>query len=203
MRPHASTRVCGSLVCFSGPALLSAHTSAITSYRIAPLTRHTVATGAREESVKLWTLPDDVAGGAKDTVMPDAPSTVVPIKGSRRVDSIRFHPCADSVFAASTGSNRVAVCDGSAAEVVVQLEGATDRITSFAWSDDGSQLAAASRDKQLRLFDSRVGTSVASVQAHTSSKGFEVTFVPRFDPTLGQVSFVCVCVCGNFGGYIF
>ena len=70
----------------------------------------------------------------------------------------------------------------------------------MAWSDDGQQLAIGGRDKMMRIFDARSGQCAASVEAHSSAKGFALCFVPRYDEALGQATMSAEPLCSvGFG----
>jgi len=51
------------------------------------------------------------------------------------------------------------------------LRGHQDYVRSVKWSPDGSKLATASRDETARVWDSRTGSELLTLQGHRGSEG--------------------------------
>jgi coronin-1B/1C/6 len=177
------------------PPLLHAHTSSIAAFQLAPLDALTLATAARDRQVKIWRLPSNET--LSPGTIPTAPVVAfdaVP----KRVEALQWHCSAANVLAvAGGGDNVITVCDVSHSSVVSVLGGASDRATSMSWSDDGAQLAVANRDRSLRIYDVRAQSKPIAerVLAHSGSKGFVATFVPRYDEALGTATMAAEPIC--------
>jgi hypothetical protein len=155
----------------------------------------TLATAARDRQVKIWRLPSNET--LSPGTIPTAPVVAfdaVP----KRVEALQWHCSAANVLAvAGGGDNVITVCDVSHSSVVSVLGGASDRATSMSWSDDGAQLAVANRDRSLRIYDVRAQSKPIAerVLAHSGSKGFVATFVPRYDEALGTATMAAEPIC--------
>jgi WD40 repeat protein len=177
------------------PPLLNAHASSVAAFQLAPLASLTLATAARDRQVKVWRLPSN------ETLVPGTIPTepIVAFDAvPKRVEALQWHCSAANVLAvAGGGDNVITVCDVLRASVVSVLNGASDRATSLAWSDDGAQLAVANRDRSLRIYDVRAQSKPIAERAaaHSGSKGFVATFVPRYDEALGSATMSAEPIC--------
>lgn len=110
--------------------------------------RH-LAVAGEDAKIRLWRVPE---GGLQDTLR--EPEAV--LQGhTEKIYSIRFHPVAADLLVSSSYDMTVRIWELGTRQEVLCLQGHTDQIFSLAWSPDGRQLATASKDGRLRLYEPR------------------------------------------------
>jgi hypothetical protein len=156
----------------------------------------TLATAARDRQVKVWRLPSN------DTLVPGTIPTepIVAFDAvPKRVEAVQWHCSAANVLAvAGGGDNVITVCDVSPVPVSSPSSMAPPIAPlPSSWSDDGAQLAVANRDRSLRIYDVRAQSKPIAERAaaHSGSKGFVATFVPRYDEALGTATMSAEPIC--------
>uniref|UniRef100_A0A493T1F2 Coronin n=1 Tax=Anas platyrhynchos platyrhynchos TaxID=8840 RepID=A0A493T1F2_ANAPP len=114
-----------------------------------PFDPRRLAVAGEDAKIRLWRVPE---GGLQDTLR--EPEAV--LQGhTEKIYSIRFHPVAADLLVSSSYDMTVRIWELGAGQEVLCLQGHTDQIFSLAWSPDGRQLATASKDGRLRLYEPR------------------------------------------------
>ncbi|XP_074866458.1 coronin-7 isoform X2 [Carettochelys insculpta] len=156
---------------------LCCHSDAVTDFDFSPFDALLLATGAADETVKVWRLPES----GQD--LPSCPGVTLGPAGCQ-VQTLQFHPTADAVLA--SGAGRTAqVWDVAQQRALTALEPHGDLIQSVAWRQDGALLGTSSKDKQLRIFDPRTKPAAAqSVQGHEHNKDCRLLWLNTSDYVL-------------------
>ncbi len=76
-------------------------------------------------------------------------------------------PCNEIAIAAADGIIRIVNTDSLAETKTIANH--ADWVTAIAWSDDGSRLASASRDKSAKVFDANSGELLISYSGHAAA----------------------------------
>ncbi|XP_066833634.1 coronin-7 isoform X2 [Anser cygnoides] len=114
-----------------------------------PFDPRRLAVAGEDAKIRLWRVPE---GGLQDTLQ--EPEAV--LQGhTEKIYSIRFHPVAADLLVSSSYDMTVRIWELGTRQEVLCLQGHTDQIFSLAWSPDGRQLATASKDGWLRLYEPR------------------------------------------------
>ncbi|KAM9179564.1 coronin-7-like isoform 1-T1 [Mergus octosetaceus] len=114
-----------------------------------PFDPRRLAVAGEDAKIRLWRVPE---GGLQDTLR--EPEAV--LQGhTEKIYSIRFHPVAADLLVSSSYDMTVRIWELGGGQEVLCLQGHTDQIFSLAWSPDGRQLATASKDGRLRLYEPR------------------------------------------------
>jgi coronin-1B/1C/6 len=139
------------------PYLLNGHSGQINEMAWNPFHEWILATAASDGLAKVWKLPEQ--GLTSDTN-----EAFATLSGhGKRVDTLAWHPSAANILATGGSDNTVRVWDINAASggEKLKLSHFADNVDSIAWNYDGSLLAAASRDKKIRVFDPRTSSVLA------------------------------------------
>ncbi|KAJ2778683.1 Coronin-like protein crn1 [Coemansia interrupta] len=153
--------------------LFAAHAGAVLDTSFSPFDDDVIASGAEDHQAMVWRVPEDLLEREEDVTQP------VAVLGGhgRKVGHVAWNPVASDVLAVSSSDHTVKLWDVERQTVGVTLQGFKDTVLSVAWSGDGRQLAAASRDKKLRVFDARSGECVQEGASHLGIKGSRVTWL--------------------------
>lgn len=82
---------------------------------------------------------------------------------------MEWHPSANGLLATASGTD-VKIWDVQADSHLLHFRDHDDSIQSLSWKADGSQMATASKDCQLRLFDVRTDAISSKCTSHAGSK---------------------------------
>lgn len=123
-------------------------------------------------------LDDAWAGDRKD--LPDLEPIWSTSAHGRKAGHVRFHPSAANVLA--TASTDVKVWDLERETAVLTSDTHADMVQSINWDWCGGVYATTCKDKKLRLFDPRSGSSAVTVaDSHSGVKGARVTWLGAHD----------------------
>jgi len=149
---------------------------AINDFKFCPNDDYLIGAACQNNSAVLWRLPQD-ANGLSETIK--TPGAV--LSGhSKRLLLIDFHPLASTVVVTSGADNEVKLWDLNNSAPKTDLPKVHKGIvTSTTWNYDGSLMATACKDKNLRLFDPRQNKVVAEVASHQGAKSGKAVFLGR------------------------
>ena len=104
------------------------------------------------------------------------PELVLPSQ-PRRVETVNFHPCADSILA-TTSFDSLVIWDLIQAKELFNYDDHEDEVQSVAWQHDGQLLATQSKDCLLRIFDPRTSNKcVMNCESHLGIKDSRVVWI--------------------------
>ncbi|KAI0986771.1 hypothetical protein GJ496_008487 [Pomphorhynchus laevis] len=131
--------------------LVTGHRASILDLAWCPHDDHILASASEDCSVKIWEIPAD---GLIRKIL--EPIIDIGRAHERRVSFARWHPAAGDILLTAGGD--------------FTISGHPDQIMSASWNYDGSLVLTTCRDKMIRVFDSRSGNILKSVDGHTGLK---------------------------------
>jgi coronin-1B/1C/6 len=153
--------------------LVTGHKAAVLDIEFSPFNPYVLATASEDCMVKIWALPQD---GLKEELKVEAQN----LKGhKRKAGTVSWHPTSNNVLATSGADFVVKIWDVETGDSKLDVEGHGNIIQSVRWSDNGSQIVTACKDKKLRLFDPRQGSAIQEWHAHDGVKGPRALFCGR------------------------
>eukprot|EP01098_Paradermamoeba_levis_P006739 TRINITY_DN2803_c0_g1_i3.p1 TRINITY_DN2803_c0_g1~~TRINITY_DN2803_c0_g1_i3.p1 ORF type:complete len:394 (-),score=130.71 TRINITY_DN2803_c0_g1_i3:125-1306(-) len=149
---------------------------ALNEFAFHPFNEQLLAAGTQEPEVKLYKFPE---GGLKSTI--SEPTSV--LSGhTKRVVSVDFHPHVNHLMTSFAADNDLKLWDLEQGKEVLSCPKVHKQLlTSTSWNLDGSLLATACKDKNLRVFDPRGNSVIAEVADHQGNKSGKLTWVPEKD----------------------
>jgi WD40 repeat protein len=152
----------------AGSVTTRCHTAAVSALLFSPFSDTALTTGGGDGGVKVWHVTD----GALAEVASLAASS--PAVGG--VTSLSYNPHAAGILAVGYGKGGAAsVWDATVGRLTVNLTwgpspSAGVKTHAIAWLPSGQQVATASSDKRVRVFDGRSGEVVQSFEAHQGTR---------------------------------
>ncbi|OAG39523.1 hypothetical protein AYO21_06167 [Fonsecaea monophora] len=148
-----------------------------------PLFRgHTAVVLDTDWWVFLWRVPDDFTlhlDIPADEVQDIAP--VGKLSGHpKKVGHVLFNPAAENVLASAAGDFTVKIWDIESGSSKLSLK-VGEVIQSLSWSANGSLLVTTSRDKKLRIWDTRQEKPVHEGPGHAGAKNSRAVWMGEHD----------------------
>ncbi|KAK9455400.1 DUF1900-domain-containing protein [Dipodascopsis uninucleata] len=161
--------------------LFRGHTATVLDTDWNPFDDSVVATASEDGKVGIWKVPEDftVHTAIGENIKDVAP--VSKLSGhSRKVGHVRFHPVASNVLASSSGDYTVKIWDVEAGKAMYTLKH-SDTITSMSFNYTGALLATTSRDKKIRIWDTRSEEIVSEGPGHGGAKNSHIVWMGEYD----------------------
>lgn len=151
-------------------SLLRCHSDKITDFVFSPFDDGLLATGSHDCTVKLWRIPKE---GLHATNILNPEITLSEQLG--KIETLAFHPSADHVLTL-TSHSILKLWDLTEQKEIYCFSEQEELIQSMSWRDNGSTIATASKDKQLRIIDPRSDT-VQVTAGHGNMKDVRVRWL--------------------------
>ncbi|EXJ89164.1 hypothetical protein A1O3_02228 [Capronia epimyces CBS 606.96] len=162
--------------------LFRGHTAVVLDTDWNPFNDSLIASGSDDGKVFLWRVPDDFTlhlDLPADEVQDIAP--VGKLSGHpKKVGHILFNPAAENVLASAAGDFTIKLWDIEAGASKLSLK-VGEVIQSMSWSANGSLLVTTSRDKKLRIWDTRQEKPVHEVAGHAGAKNSRAVWMGEHD----------------------
>jgi hypothetical protein len=175
--PTTSTYKCVKLP--EVPYSIAGHSGALTDFEFYPFEndddKQMIATGSMDGLIKLWKIPNDTT-----LLSGNMTEASVVLNDSTPANRIMFHTMISNLMYTSHQNKSIAMWDIVNQKKMFSVDPNVHKglIESMSISGDGSLVASGSCDKTLRIFDPRASTNAqSSVQAHNSTKGFQVVWL--------------------------
>mmetsp|Transcript_6062 Transcript_6062/g.8824 ORF Transcript_6062/g.8824 Transcript_6062/m.8824 type:complete len:449 (+) Transcript_6062:54-1400(+) len=157
---------------FGNVPMLEGHTAPVTDLAFSPFNAQLLASASGDGNICIWQIPE---GGVTETIREPTQKL---LGHEKKISKIRFHPSANNVLASSSFDKTIKLWDLEKQDAQVTLE-VGELITDFAFNIDGSQMVVASKDKKLRIYDTRSGEVVATTEGFPGSKPVRVVWAKR------------------------
>ncbi|KIW49871.1 hypothetical protein PV05_11511 [Exophiala xenobiotica] len=162
--------------------LFRGHTAVVLDTDWNPFNDSLIASGSDDGKVFLWRVPDDF------TLHLDVPadevqdvSPVGKLSGHpKKVGHVLFNPAAENVLASAAGDFTVKLWDIESGSAKLNLK-VGEVIQSMSWSADGSLMVTTSRDKKLRIWDTRQEKPAHEVAGHAGAKNSRAVWMGEHD----------------------
>ncbi|KAJ9608796.1 Coronin-like protein crn1 [Cladophialophora chaetospira] len=162
--------------------LFRGHTAVVLDTDWNPFNDSLIASGSDDGKVFLWRVPDDF------TLQLDLPadevkdiSPVGKLSGHpKKVGHVLFNPAAENVLASAAGDFTIKIWDIEAGSSKLSLK-VGEVIQSLSWSANGALLVTTSRDKKLRIWDTRQEKPVHEGPGHAGAKNSRAVWMGEHD----------------------
>ncbi|XP_025088826.1 coronin-7-like isoform X2 [Pomacea canaliculata] len=155
----------GSDLCY-----IHAHGEFVSDYDFSPFDDYMLASGAYDNTIKVWLLPEEfVRGSVTDPVLS------LPTQ-NHRIENVLWHPTAEGVLSVSTDKS-IKIFDVAAGKENYANNVHGDQVQSISWKSTGSVIASTCKDKHLRLLDLRGNAVVQETEGHQNVKDTRVLWL--------------------------
>eukprot|EP01097_Dermamoeba_algensis_P003844 TRINITY_DN2606_c0_g1_i1.p1 TRINITY_DN2606_c0_g1~~TRINITY_DN2606_c0_g1_i1.p1 ORF type:complete len:391 (-),score=107.59 TRINITY_DN2606_c0_g1_i1:119-1291(-) len=149
---------------------------AVNDYNFNPFKEELLTVASQDPEVKVFEIP---AGGLKTPL--SVPITSLP-GHTKRLVLADFHPLASDLLVSHSADLDVKLWDLAAEkEILTAPKVHKQLVTSIAWNLDGSLMATACKDKNLRIIDPRGNSVVSEVADHQGAKSGRVNWATNKD----------------------
>ncbi|KIV81149.1 hypothetical protein PV11_08589 [Exophiala sideris] len=162
--------------------LFRGHTAVVLDTDWNPFHDDLIASGSDDGKVFLWRVPEDFRlhlDVPVDEIKDIGP--VGKLSGHpKKVGHVLFNPAAENVLASAAGDFTIKLWDIEAGSSKLSLK-VGEVIQSMSWSANGSLLVTTSRDKKLRIWDTRQEKPAHEVAGHAGAKNSRAVWMGEHD----------------------
>ncbi|XP_005107916.1 coronin-7 [Aplysia californica] len=152
--------------------ILQAHGDVVTDFDFSPFDDYLLATGAQDNKVKLWLLPEEESIENVSEAVLSLPAY------ERRVENVLWNPCADGVLAVTTDKSvKIYDISGSGGSEIFSFSDHGDQVQGVSWHGDGGLLVTTCKDKKIRVIDPRSNSVVQEGAGHPNVKDSRVLWL--------------------------
>ncbi|RQM06055.1 hypothetical protein DH86_00002369, partial [Scytalidium sp. 3C] len=144
--------------------LFRGHTAAVLDTDWNPFNDRVIASASDDGKVFIWQVPQGF------TLYHD---------GDEPQD-VLFNPAAENILASASGDFTIKLWDISSGSPHLTLKH-NDIVQSLSWNANGTMIATTSRDKKLRIWDTRQERVAHEVAGHTGAKNSRVVWMGEHD----------------------
>lgn len=157
----------------TSPPLYTGHCGPVLDTDFHPCDENLIASAGEDGRILLWNIP-------KEGPHEPCSNYCLEFMGhERRIVDLQWNPSVDSLLASASHDMTVRLWDVKSAEAKLTLSGHTDAVLDQCWSLVGDRLVTSCRDKSIRIFDPRTGSSPVGQRAiaHSGVKGIRVLWL--------------------------
>lgn len=147
-----------------------------------PFNDSLIASGSDDGKVFLWRVPENFS--LRLDVPADEIEDLAPVGKlsghPRKVGHVLFNPAAENILASASGDFTIKLWDIEAGSAKLNLK-VGEVIQSMSWSANGSLLVTTSRDKKLRIWDTRQEKPAQEVAGHQGAKNSRAVWMGEHD----------------------
>mmetsp|Transcript_2364 Transcript_2364/g.3399 ORF Transcript_2364/g.3399 Transcript_2364/m.3399 type:complete len:469 (+) Transcript_2364:77-1483(+) len=156
--------------------VVSGHTKAVLDFDFSPFHEQIIASCSEDCTIKIWGIPE---GGL--TTKLKVP--LVDLRGhARKVTLLRFHPTANNVLASVSSDTQIKLWDIEKSYEMSTFKDHSQIIQDIVWDHFGKMFATTSKDKFIRICDSRASIVAQSVpKAHEGARSTKLTYLGSKD----------------------
>ena len=157
----------------SNPPLYTGHAGPVLDTDFHPFNEQVIASAGEDGRILLWNIPETGSTESSNQYAGE-------LKGhERRIIDLEWNPVVDSLLASASHDLSVRLWDVKVGTCQTVLTGHCDAVLDQSWSLTGDRLVTSCRDKALRIFDPRQGTSsiMEKAAAHPGVKGIRVIWL--------------------------
>ncbi len=162
--------------------LFRGHTAVVLDTDWNPFNDSLIASGSDDGKVFLWRVPENFS--LKLDIPADEIEDIAPVGKlsghPKKVGHVLFNPAAENVLASASGDFTVKLWDIEAGSPKLNLK-VGEVIQSLSWSANGSLLVTTSRDKKLRIWDTRQEKAAQEVAGHQGAKNSRAVWMGEHD----------------------
>ncbi|KAF7944040.1 hypothetical protein EAE96_010450 [Botrytis aclada] len=156
--------------------LFRGHTGPVLDTDWNPFNDRIIASGSDDGKVFIWEVPQGFSL-YQDSEEPVDVAPVSKLAGhSRKVGQVLFNPAANNILASASGDYTVKLWDIGTGKAALTLKHG-DIVQSLSWSANGALMATTSRDKKLRIWDTRQERPAHEGPGHTGAKNSRVVWM--------------------------
>ncbi|KAL4223802.1 Coronin-1C [Mactra antiquata] len=150
--------------------MVTGHKSTVLDIKWCPHNDNVIASGSEDCSIKVWQIPDD---GLTTNLTDEA---VELLGHQRRVHSIEWHPSALNLLLSTGADNIIILWNVGTSEALVEVALA-DLCISMSFNYDGTKFVTTSKDKMIRVFNTRTGAVEKEAKGHGGAKPSQAVFL--------------------------